>query len=474
MIISRVNTFNNENVHNSYIKQNLSPYNAIRFCFNPKFNLTTDIFDRTISPSIVSFQGGLTYVGQSSFAQRFPKIFFKKLAEENLPCAYTGIEMIPRSKYDELRESQVLNKRCALAVKFLKRFKNNLIGTEKDIFNILEAESKKHPNLKIQEILQLKYPSAEKTLIKQQSNILDKINLVGRKLPREEFIQLRKVINSAFDKIFAQDPLPEERFRRKDFLFELKNFKIKNQKDKDKIIKIAEKLPSSTSSINAFIVKYSQPYKVKVKHNSITKNTRDSEEIGLRLLRPFLATDEHIYPESLYNKEKLQKLSVNPNAKVSDNMVTILTSSFVNGEKTDILLDDFIKDSKYNIPENLQKHIDRLIQIDSIWLKKGQIADSAKLADYITELKSEFERRSKLVKVDTSELDKILPDISAKYNDYLVKSEQKRLKKSKNQIQNKSSKNNDNAANSHKERYILDGKVLENRKFLRHSSRYSK
>lgn len=475
MIISRLNTFNNEKFSSLQIKPSQTAYNsAVRLGFKAKADLTSDVFNRTNPPENVTFQGGLTYVGQASFATRFPKTFFKKLAEEILPCAYTGIEMIPRSKYDELRESQVLNKRSALSIKFLKKFKNNFIGIEKDIFNILETESKKHPNLKIQEILQLKYPSAEKTLITQQSNVLNKINLVARKLPKEEFIQLRKIVQTAFDKIFAQEPLPEERFRRKDFLFELKNFKMKSQNDKDKIIKIAEKLPSSTSSISAFIVKYSQPYKLKFENNSVIKNVRDSEDLGLRLMRPFLATDEHIYPQTLYNKEMAQKLSNNPNAKITDNRVTILTCGFINAEKTDILLDDFIKNSKYNIQENIQNHINRLIQINNIWMKKGRIADSAMLADYITELKSEFERRSNIVKVDISELDKILPNISTKYKEHMLKLEQKRISKSKKQTPSKSSKNNDNASNSHREHYIIDGKILENRKSQRHSSRYSK
>lgn len=474
MIISRINKFNNDKLSNlQSAKSNQTAYNnAARFNFALQTGPITDVFNKTNPPINVSFIGGLTYISQSSFATKFPKTFFKKLAEEILPCAYTGIEMIPRSQYDALRESQVLNKRSALAIKFLKKFKKNFVGIEKDIFNILETEAKKHPNLKLQEILQLKYPSAEKTLITQQSNVLNKINLVARNLPKEDFLQVRKIVQTAFDKIFAQEPQPEERFRRKDFLFELKNLKIKTQKDKDKIIQIAEKLPSSTSSISAFIVKYSQPYKLKFDNNNIIKTTRDSEELALRLLRPFLATDEHIYPQTLYNKEMEKKLSGNPNSIINDNRVTILTCEFINGEKTDILLDNFIKSSEYNIPENIQKHIDRLIQIDNIWMKKGRIADAAKLADYITELKSEFERRSKFVRVDTSELDKILPDISAKYKEHMQKM---KLKKQKKQTPTKSTKNNDNAANSHGEHYTSsDGKVMKNRKHQRHSSRFSK
>ena len=123
-----------------------------------------------------------------------------------------------------------------------------MVGVEKEIFSYLESESKKHPYLKLQELLQLRYASAEKTLIRQQSLVLNKINLVGRKLQRNEYLELRKLINSSFDKIFEPNPQPEDRFRKKDFQIQLENLDIKDQKLKTKLLKIAKEVTITVCS----------------------------------------------------------------------------------------------------------------------------------------------------------------------------------------------------------------------------------
>lgn len=442
-------------------------------------NLELDCFEKqnsikgSISPVNLTFTGDITYIS-NDFETKFPRTFFKKLAAEHLPCAYTGIEMISRADYDKLKEMQVLQKKGPVAIKFLKKYENSLIGVEKEIYSYLKTESKKYPNLKLQELLQLRFSAAEKTLIRQQSLVLDKINLVGRSLEKSEYIELRKLINSSFDKIFEPNPLPEDRFRKKDFQFQLEQLNIKDQKLKTRLIKIASSLPTSSSSVNAFIVKYSQPYKVKYVNGELIKTPRDSEELGLRLISPSLATDEHIYPQKLYRKEEKMRLANNKEAKtLSDFRVTILTSAFINNKKSDTDLDIFIKNSAYNIPQNIQNHINKLTKVANVWMKKGRIEDAQQLVDYIYVLKNEFALRSKIIDIDTTELDKIAPDIQKAYKTHMEKMQVKKAKKSK-PAPTKSHKRADNADNSHKESYTkIDGTKMKNRKQQRHKSRFS-
>jgi len=477
MIIPNIQMMENRRVYSLQNSRVLYPA-ASAGCTHATFmksvnskDLTTDVFTRTKPPENVSFSGGITYIS-NTFETRFPKTFFKKLAAEHLPCAYTGIEMGSRADYDALKEMHVLQKRSLVAIKFLKNFKNNMAGVEKEIFNYLEMESKKHPDLKLQELLQLKYTSAEKTLITQQSNVLNKINLIARKLPKNDYLTVRKLVQASFDKIFAQEPLPEERFSRKTFLYHLKKLDINDVKIKSSMLKTAEKLPQSSNSFNAFIVKYSQPYKVRYMNDKPVRLPRDSEELGLRLLEPMLATDEHIYPQELYKLEEQARQKGEKSAKdLSDFRVTILTAKFINEEKGNMLFDDFIKKSKYNVKENIQNHINALTNTCKVWMKKGRIEDSAQLADYIQVLKSEFEMRSKLVTVDISELEKILPDVQSSYNTYIEKLKAKKLKK---EGFRKSIKRVDSADNNHNEHYMsAGGRVLENRKIQKHSSRFS-
>lgn len=427
---------------------------------NYKAQLSLDTFKKSEPRRNVSFLGGFTYISKA-IQSEFPASFFRKLAAEHLPCAYTGIEMISKSDYDELIKMEVLKKRSPVAVKFLKNFRKSMFEPEKTIFSLLEAESKKHPDLKLQELLQLKYPAAEKTLIQQQSNILNKINLIIRDLPKQEYEQVRTLIQTSFNKIFAKDPLPEDRFRRKDFLYKLKTTTIANKNIKQKIIQIAEKLPNSETSINAFIVKYSQPYKIKYENGDLIRIPRDSEELGLRLLHPSLATDEHIYPEMLYNLEEKARIRGDKEAKkLSRSRVTILTTERINGIKSNMLLDDLIKKSKYNIKQNIQNHINSLSNLSEVWLKKGRIEDAYKLTKYIEVLKEEFERRSSIITIDTQDLDRFLPKINDAYNNYHRKIG---IKKPRT-----------HSDNSHREKYTTsNGKIMENRKVQRHSSRFS-
>lgn len=414
----------------------------------------------------INFLGGFVYVNKTIITQ-FTSKFFKKLAQEHLPCAYTGIEMVPRSSYDELIKTEALKKRGPVAIKFLKRFKNCMFETEKNIFTILETESKKHPDLKLQELLQLKYPAAEQSLINQQSEVLNKINLMIRNLPEKEFNATREVIKEAFDKIFTQNPLPENRFKRKEFLSKLKGLNINNKQEKNKILEIAENLPNSETSINAFIVKYSQPYKTKIDENgNLIKIPRDSEELGLRLLQPSLATDEHIYPQTLYNKEDLARKNGNNAAKMlSSSRVTILTSERINNMKSDTLLDDFIKTCPYDIKNNIQKHINALIRIAQVWMKKGQIEDAHKLTEYISVLQEEFQRRSKNITIDTRDFEKISQEIEISYKNNIL---------NKQMTQNKHRTKIQNASNNHKAHNLnTEGQLLENRKVQRHSSRFT-
>lgn len=355
----------------------------------------TDIFKAQTLDS-VTFQGHLAKA-ERVFENKFNKIFFRKIANEHLPCAYTGIEMISQKQFDELIQTKVLSGNSADVIKELKKFEKSLFPVENGIFNILKSLSEKYPEKNLQELLKLKYPIAEKKLIQQQANTLNRINMVIRDLPKEEFLKIREIVQESFDKIFAPNPNPQDRFKRKALLYKLKTQNLTNKKIQKQIIKLAEKLPNSETSVNSFIVKYSEPYRIRYENKNPKKIPQTSEEIALRLLRPSLATEEHIYPQAMYRAEELAARNGDETAKnLSKLRVTILTSNYINEIKKDFLFDDFAPKVKYNINENIQKHINKLIKIDKDWLNHGKIEDAALLTDYIMTLKEEFQRRSKL------------------------------------------------------------------------------
>lgn len=388
----------------------------------------TDIFKAQTLDS-VTFQGHLAKA-ERIFENKFNKIFFRKIANEHLPCAYTGIEMISQKQFDELIQTKVLSGNSADVIKELKKFEKSLFPVENGIFNILKSLSEKYPEKNLQELLKLKYPIAEKKLIQQQANTLNQINMVIRDLPKEEFLKIREIVQESFDKIFAPNPNPQDRFKRKALLYKLKTQNLTNKKIQKQIIKLAEKLPNSETSVNSFIVKYSEPYRIRYENKNPKRIPQTSEEIALRLLRPSLATEEHIYPQAMYRAEELAARNGDETAKnLSKLRVTILTSNYINEIKKDFLFDDFAPKVKYNINENIQKHINKLIKIDKDWLNHGKIEDAALLTDYIMTLKEEFQRRSKIINIDIKDFEEKLPEIKDKIAKHIEKMENKKSKK---------------------------------------------
>lgn len=409
-----------------------SKTNLLQSVLRPKSTMerqpVTDIFKAQTLDS-VTFQGHLAKA-ERIFENKFNKIFFRKIANEHLPCAYTGIEMISQKQFDELIQTKVLTGNSTDVIKELKKFEKSLFPVENGIFNILKSLSEKYPEKNLQELLKLKYPIAEKKLIQQQANTLNRINMVIRDLPKEEFLKIREIVQESFDKIFAPNPNPQDRFKRKALLYKLKTQNLTNKKIQKQIIKLAEKLPNSETSVNSFIVKYSEPYRIRYENKNPKRIPQTSEEIALRLLRPSLATEEHIYPQAMYRAEELAARNGDETAKnLSKLRVTILTSNYINEIKKDFLFDDFAPKVKYNINENIQKHINKLIKIDKDWLNHGKIEDAALLTDYIMTLKEEFQRRSKIINIDIKDFEEKLPEIKDKIAKHIEKMENKKSKK---------------------------------------------
>lgn len=468
MIISKIQQFNTNQGYNINSNNRFCTNQSARHNLSPlicdTFTKTTEktSLNRQIPHRNISFLGGIANIS-NTFEQKFTKSFFKKLLREGIPDAYSARELIASEDINLLKDLKVLNKKSSIAIKYIKEYRDNMFPIEKEVFVFLETLSKKNPDLTLQELIRLKYPNAEQSLINHQSKVLNRISQISKALPQKEFLEIRKLIQNSYSKIFTTDPLPEDRFGRKEFISTLRGIQIQNNKIKQKMLNVAAKLPQSSDSAHAFIVKYSQPYKVV--HNAkgeIVKIPRDSEEIGLRLLMPSVGTDDHIHPQKAFRaEEKARQNGDTTAANLSRYKVSILTSKRQNELKSDTPIDDFINKEDPNIPQYIQKQINKLIYIAEKWTKYGRLKDASTLSDYILVLKKEFELRSSKIKIDLDKFEQKIPDIKEKAEQSTIKQATKRLKKS------------GHADNNHKEQYIeKNGHILENRKVLRHSSRF--
>ncbi len=178
-----------------------------------------------------------------------------------------------------------------------------------------------------------------------------------------------------------------------------------------------------SAEAEAFIAKYSQPYKIRVNEfGEEKKKLIDSQEIGIRLLENSVGTDDHIYPKAKY-------LSNNKIDDAIDFRVTILTSKKLNNEKTDILLDDFIKNGNPEVPIYIQKHVDRLLDVQQKWQTQGKLSDALTLADYIIVLRDEFAKRSDIVRIDIGDIEEKTPKLREKVSAQFEKKNAKQFKK---------------------------------------------
>ena len=414
----------------------------------------------------------LTFTGQikfttNEFKKKFNKTFFKKLMREDVPDAYTGKLMISQEDIDGLKSLGVFKRKSSIAMKYLKIYEECMPPIEKEVYFILKNLAKKHPDLNLQELMQMKHKRAEEILIQQQTKILDKINMMIRVLPRGEYLQARKFINEAFDKILDPHPTPETRFSRKVFLHGLDELNISDQKTKEKMMAVASKLPSSSDSINAFIVKYSHETKVIDKNpfgkQEITVVPRSPEDIALRLIDPAVQSDEHIWPQAEFRKleEAIQKGEIK-REDAETLRVSILTSKYINNLKSDTLIDDFIAQMpEYDIPANIQNHMKFLLKVLDKWERAGKFEDAALLGEYIKVLEKEFILRSKTVRVDIGDIEPKIAELQRKANESI----QKRIEKKQNRQAG--------ASNNHKDPSDRIGLNFENRKKQVHVPKFN-
>lgn len=470
MRITGVNFKENTNNTNKVNLNQINPINAFALHFkNIQLNsLDKDIFvKQTPSTDNIAFTGEVKFT-TNEFKKKFNKTFFKKLMREDIPDAYTGKSMIAQEEIDTLKSLGVFKKKSSIAMKYLKEYEDCMYPIEKEIYYILKNLAKKHPDMNLQELLQMKHKRAEEILIQQQTKILDKINMMIRVLPRGEYLQARKFINGAFDKILDPNPTPETRFSRKVFLHGLDDLKISDPKTKEKIMAVASKLPQSSNSINAFIVKYSHTTKIIDKNpfgkQEIVVIPRSPEEIALRLLDPSVQSDEHIWPQAEFRKleEQIQKGEIK-REDANTLRVSILTSKHINNLKSDTLIDDFITEvPEYDIPKNIQTHMDKLIEVMDKWARAGKYEDAALLGEYIKVLENEFILRSNTIRVNVGDLDPRIAELQQKAEEAL----QKRIEKKQRRAAN--------ASNNHGEvNYDKHGNTLENRKILMHTPKFN-
>lgn len=294
---------------------------------------------------------------------KYPKEFLKEIMSYGLPCPICNKEMIPL---------EYMNRPAKEALLFLADKYEKMSPIGQVMYKQLNFLSKKHPDKNIQGLLQTQFKKAEVNLIVEQREILDALNFVSWELPEKKGIQLRKLIGETFEVIFKRESNPKKRFKRKKVIESFDNFTntLNDPKIKKKIGKAIRDLPTSDNSINAFIVKYA---------------SRAPEEIAMKLHREDFGTLEHIIPDSKGGRLVIWECSEDNAARGNKHILEQLKEH-------------------PEMPDNLQKHFDRLIEIHNLEFELESKNKRNLLKSYIFSLQNEYAMASSGV---------IKPDISA-------------------------------------------------------------
>jgi hypothetical protein len=214
----------------------------------------------------------------SSLRTRRP---LEKLYEYDPPCFCCGRKMINPLEIQRLRTHKTLQCKAPVAIKVLSKYKDKMHSVEKEVFEILEGEAKKYPDMDFKQILQNIKPEHEAKLVTTQLGIFKLIEKASEHIKLDSRNQIKDLLQTETAKIIVGD----NNFRRKYFVnkFEKIFENSKNTATKEHLIRLATKLPTSYEDKNAFIVKYS---------------ARSAEDIGLRLLNFSMDTIEHVRPKA--------------------------------------------------------------------------------------------------------------------------------------------------------------------------------
>lgn len=257
----------------------------------------------------------------------------KKL--RNMIDPYSGITMLSSNELSIAEKTLDKCKDAQSAVKVLSRYTKNMLPVEKEMFDIFKKYSKQVPNGSFVDCLNNLRPEAHKKLMLEEFDILDKVDDMSRNASPDLALAVRHKTTKCRDVILTDNPMKP--FKRKTLITSLDEITPtpKEKKLFEKLKEQVEYLPTSGTSKNAFIVKYTD-----------TVKPRTHEEIAKRLLRPALQSAEHIHPDSLGGANALGNF--------------ILTSAGRNSERGNMSLTKFIQ--KYpDIPTYMQTHAEQII-----------------------------------------------------------------------------------------------------------------
>lgn len=267
-------------------------------------------------------------------------IYSKELRKLQIPIFHELLDVTDTLPYDYQHKYRMLIKEAEsrlnetpVLIPFSSyEFKYKLCKIKDDISKGQSVKAKKVMNKLIKESKHLSNATNDRT-IGNQKKVIKFMEQILRKSVLSNCIPLKELINLSKRKLNKEEIIVP--FTRKSFIYDVVRI-IEDYPDsdiQDKVISIAQKLPTSKDCLAAYVVKIT---------------TEHSDKIGYRLVWPSLASIEHLLPRSCGG------------ADVMANFGGATTRE--NSARKNI---DFVEqlEKRPETPINCQKYVDKLVEL---------------------------------------------------------------------------------------------------------------
>ena len=272
----------------------------------------------------LSYYYDIPYEGKTSAGKPLRKL-------KDITCPYRGIKIISSQTIKPFEKRLTKCHTASDAVILLGDYLDYMLPVEKAMFAIFKDFSLLNPDDSLENCLQMIKTNCLTKLKLEEMEVLDDVDFLTRKLSPQTALKIRAKTTKCRQIILANSK--HDTFKRKTFLSSLEEI-IPNENEREIFSDIKNKalfLPTSESSRNAFVVKYSK---------------RQQTEIIRRIFIASTASIEHITPASAGGLNTIGNF--------------LLTSASGNRYRENMPLTEYIKRFP-EIPKYTQKYIDDII-----------------------------------------------------------------------------------------------------------------
>ena len=246
-------------------------------------------FKKITLKNYLNYYYDIPYEGKTSAGKPLRKL-------KNITCPYRGVKIVPSETIKPFEKGLSKCLTAEESILLLSKYQEYMLPVEKAMFAIFKDFSLLNPDDDLQNCLQMIKTNCLTKLKLEELEVLDDVDYLTRKLSPQTALKIRGKTTKCRQIILTNSK--HDTFKRKTFLESLESI-APHQNEKEIFSDIKNKalfLPTSESSKNAFVVKYSKRQQTEIVRRIFIASTGSIEHItpasqgGLNTIGNFLLT----------------------------------------------------------------------------------------------------------------------------------------------------------------------------------------